>query len=83
MLAKYDDKINEMGKKLKKMMAHRKQMARDFNTTTNQFILKWISNKNGTARYRHLRKGNKANHPVKTIEKDDRKSCLQCSAKRR
>ncbi|CAF3733051.1 unnamed protein product [Rotaria socialis] len=22
-------------------------------------------------------------HPVKTIKKDDRKSCLQCSAKRR
>ncbi|CAM4843016.1 unnamed protein product, partial [Rotaria magnacalcarata] len=61
MLAKYDDKINEMDKKLKEMMAHRKQMAQDFDTKINQFILKWLSNKNGTARYRHLPKRDKAN----------------------
>ncbi|CAF2126538.1 unnamed protein product [Rotaria magnacalcarata] len=61
MLAKYDDKINEMDKKLKKMMAYRQQMAQDFDTKINQLILKWISNQNGTTRYRHLRKRDKAN----------------------
>ncbi|CAM4777948.1 unnamed protein product [Rotaria magnacalcarata] len=60
-----------------------REKTQDFDTKINQLILKWISNQNGTTRYRHLRKRDKANHPVKTIKKDDRKSCLQCSAKRR